>query len=78
VALIDDNKKVGDMTAEELIELACQKQKDREILWLMLKPRFSEEDLERIAAEEFVELISTITEKEITSQVQRIREESQF
>ena len=34
VALIDESKKVSDMTAEELIELTFAKQKDRTLLWL--------------------------------------------
>lgn len=58
VALIDESKKVSDMTAEELIELTFAKQKDRTLLWLQLKVKFTPEDLERIAEEEFFDLIN--------------------
>jgi len=34
VSLVDDSRKVGDMTPRELIELLFTKQKDRALLWL--------------------------------------------
>jgi hypothetical protein len=67
VAIIDDSKKVSDMTAEELIELTFVKQKDRELLWLQMRPKFTMEELEKIAEEEFAELVNAITEREITT-----------
>lgn len=69
VALIDESKKVSDMTAEELIELTFAKQKDRELLWLQLRTKFTPHDLEKIAENEFADLVSAITEREIVSQV---------
>ncbi len=67
MALIDESKKVSDMTVEELVELTFAKQPDHQILWLQLKCKFTMEDLEKIAEEEFSELINVITEKEIIS-----------
>jgi hypothetical protein len=69
VALIDESKKVSDMTTEELIELTFAKQPDHYQLWLQLKCKFTMQDLEQIAEDEFSELIDVITEKEIVSQV---------
>ena len=34
VALIDESKKVSDMTVEELVELTFAKQGDHQLLWL--------------------------------------------
>jgi len=67
VALIDETKKIGNMTTEELIELTFAKEPNREILWLKIRYKFTPADLEKIAAEEFADLVSIITEKEITS-----------
>lgn len=69
VALIDESKKVSDMTLEELVELTFAKQPDHELLWQHLKYKFTPTDLEKIAEEEFFDLINGITEKEITTQV---------
>ena len=41
VSLVDDSKKVGDMTSRELVELLFTKQKDRGLLWLQLRPKFT-------------------------------------
>lgn len=78
VALIDESKKVSDMTTEELVELTFAKQPDHQLLWLQLKCKFTQQDLEQIAEDEFAELINVITEKEIVTQVQKITRESEF
>ena len=76
--MIDESKKVSDMTTEELIELTFAKQPDHSLLWLQLKCKFTMQDLEQIAEDEFSELINVITEKEIVTQVQKITKESEF
>lgn len=45
---------------------------------MQLRVKFTPDDLERIAEEEFADLVNAITEREIITQVQRITEESQF
>jgi hypothetical protein len=72
VALIDESKKVSDMTMEELVEMVFAKQPDRELVWNALRYKFAQEDLEKIAAEEFADLVNDIVEKEITTQVHKI------
>lgn len=64
------------MTPRELIEILFTKQKDRTLLWLQIRPKFTNEELESIAEEEFAELIGAITEREIRQQVQLITQES--
>lgn len=66
------------MNSEELIELTFAKEKDQIIIWKQLKLKFASESLEKIAEEEFSDIISAITEKEITTQVDRITTESKF
>ena len=78
MGLIAESKKAAEMSTEELVELAFSKQKDRELLWLQLKKRFTQEDLEKIAEEEFADLVAAITEREIVAQVESIQEEAQF
>lgn len=41
MAFIDDNKKVSDMSSQELIELMFAKQVDREMIWFMIKVKFT-------------------------------------
>ena len=65
VSLVDESKKVSDMTARELIELTFAKQKDRVLLWLQIKVKFSSEELDQIAEEEFAYLVNGICEREI-------------
>lgn len=60
------------MTMEELVELIFAKQPDRELLWNAIRYKFSQADLEKIAAEEFADLVNEIVEKEITTQVQKV------
>lgn len=57
VGLVDDSRKVADMSSRELVELLFAKQKDRGLLWLQLRGKFSAEELEAIAEEEFAELV---------------------
>ena len=78
VSLVDESKKVSDMTARELIELTFAKQKDRVLLWLQIKVKFSSEELDQIAEEEFAYLVNGICEREIKTQIQAISQESQF
>lgn len=66
------------MTGEELIEMIFAKQKDRQLLWMQLKTKFTPDDLEKIAEEEFADLVALITEREIVSSVERIQQESNF
>ena len=72
VALIDESKKVSDMTMEELVEMVFAKQPDRDLVWNAIRYKFAQEDLEKIAAEEFADLVNDIVEKEITTQVHKI------
>lgn len=64
------------MTPRELIEILFTKQKDRTLLWLQIRPKFTNEELESIAEEEFAELVGAITGREIRQQVQLITQES--
>ena len=48
------------------------KQPDRELVWNAIRYKFAQEDLEKIAAEEFADLVNDIVEKEITTQVHKI------
>lgn len=54
------------------------KQVDREMIWFMIKVKFTPQELETIAEEEFADLINGIIEKQITSQVQLITDECEF
>jgi hypothetical protein len=42
------------------------------VIWGQLKRKFNKETLEKIAEEEFSDLISELTEREITTQVEKI------
>lgn len=48
------------------------------MIWTQIKKKFSYETLEKIAEEEFADIINSITEKEITTHVQKITDESKF
>ena len=78
VALIDESKKISEMNSEELIELCFAKEKDHLVVWRQIKKRFTDDALEKIADEEFTDIISEVTEREITTQVQKIQEESKL
>ena len=55
------------MNSEELIELTFTKEKNHWVIWNLLKRNFSQEAIEKIAEEEFNEVINQITEREITT-----------
>jgi hypothetical protein len=63
--LIDESKKIQEMNSMELIELTFAKEKDQNVIWSQIKKKFTEDQLEKIAEEEFAEIINQITEKEI-------------
>ena len=67
VAIIDESKKIAEMNTNELIELVFAKEKDHSYIWTVIKYKFTGEMLEKIAEEEFADIINEITEKELTT-----------